>query len=230
MAFLDDDGLIYLWAKIKALFNRGVIGLSIDGKTITYRKGDGSTGTLTTQDTVYTHPSYTARTSGLYKITVNSLGHVTDVSAVTKADIVALGIPEVDTLYVHPTWTNDNVNKNGLYKITVDTYGHITALTPITDMATTGDINTAKNEVLSLAQAYADQKVASLYKYKGSVADESKLPTTGNTVGDVYNIEAASNYGSAGMNVVWTGTSWDALGSAYDVVSITNTQIDTICV
>lgn len=48
-------------------------------------------------DTVYTHPSYTAYTSGLYKITTNSLGHVTSATAVTKGDITALGIPGSDT-------------------------------------------------------------------------------------------------------------------------------------
>lgn len=47
----------------------------------------------------YTHPSHTARASGLYKITVDSLGHVTAVSAVQKSDITALGIPDSDTTY-----------------------------------------------------------------------------------------------------------------------------------
>lgn len=47
----------------------------------------------------YTHPSHTARASGLYKITVDSLGHVTDVSAVQKSDITALGIPSSNTTY-----------------------------------------------------------------------------------------------------------------------------------
>lgn len=47
----------------------------------------------------YTHPSHTARTSGLYKITVDSLGHVTAVSAVQKSDITGLGIPGSDTTY-----------------------------------------------------------------------------------------------------------------------------------
>ena len=32
-------------------------GLSVSGKTVTYTKGDGTTGTITTQDTVYTHPT-----------------------------------------------------------------------------------------------------------------------------------------------------------------------------
>ena len=47
----------------------------------------------------YTHPTHTARASGLYKITVDSLGHVTDVSAVQKSDITALGIPSYNTTY-----------------------------------------------------------------------------------------------------------------------------------
>lgn len=47
----------------------------------------------------YTHPTHTARTSGLYKITVDSLGHVTAVSAVQKSDITGLGIPGSDTTY-----------------------------------------------------------------------------------------------------------------------------------
>ena len=53
----------------------------------------------------YTHPSYTARSSGLYKITVDASGHVSTVTAVTKADITALGIPgqDTNTIYTHPT-------------------------------------------------------------------------------------------------------------------------------
>lgn len=47
----------------------------------------------------YTHPTHTARASGLYKITVDSLGHVTAVAKVEKTDITALGIPGSDTTY-----------------------------------------------------------------------------------------------------------------------------------
>lgn len=45
----------------------------------------------------YTHPAYTARSAGLYKTTVDSQGHVSNVASVTKADITALGIPSSDT-------------------------------------------------------------------------------------------------------------------------------------
>lgn len=44
-------------------------------------------------DTVYNHPSYDTHASGLYKVTVDNTGHVSAATAVTKADIVALGIP-----------------------------------------------------------------------------------------------------------------------------------------
>ena len=56
-----------------------------------------------------------------------------------------------------------------------------------------------------------DAKVSSVYKYKGSVANESALPTEGQVVGDVYNLE------DTGMNVAWTGEGWDKLGSVVDL-------------
>ena len=47
----------------------------------------------------YTHPSYTQRPSGLYKVTVDTYGHVSAAAAVAKADITALGIPGTNTTY-----------------------------------------------------------------------------------------------------------------------------------
>lgn len=51
----------------------------------------------------YVHPSYNAAASGLYKITVDEFGHVSSVVAVSKDDIVGLGIPEQDTTYGNAT-------------------------------------------------------------------------------------------------------------------------------
>ena len=53
------------------------------------------TNVISATDTKYTHPTTTARASGLYKITVNTLGHVTGATAVVKTDITELGISEV---------------------------------------------------------------------------------------------------------------------------------------
>lgn len=44
-----------------------------------------------------------------------------------------------------------------------------------------------------------DNKVSSIYKYKGSVANKEALPTENLTIGDVYNLE------DTGMNVAYTG-------------------------
>lgn len=59
--------------------------------------------TISSKDTVYTHPSYTPRNSGLYKFSVDNSGHVNSVTAVSKNDITALGIPAQDTKYTLPT-------------------------------------------------------------------------------------------------------------------------------
>lgn len=62
----------------------------------------------------YTHPAHTSATKGLYKIAVDSLGHVSTTEAVTKGDITALGIPgsapTVDTA-MSATSTNAVQNK-----------------------------------------------------------------------------------------------------------------------
>ena len=106
----------------------------------------------------YTHPTFTSRNSGLYKITVNGEGHVTAATAVSKTDITALGIPAQDTTYNNATTSADGLmssedktklngiasgaNKythpsfpakaSGLYKITVNNQGHVTATASVT--------------------------------------------------------------------------------------------------
>ena len=77
----------------------------------------------------YTHPSYTARASRLYKVTVDSTGHVSAAAAVDKSDITALGVPAQDTTYTHPSYT---ARASGLYKVTVDSTGHVSAATAVT--------------------------------------------------------------------------------------------------
>ncbi len=56
-----------------------------------------------------------AYSSGLYKITTNSEGHVTAATAVSKADITALGIPSSDTNTTYSLSTGDG---NGQIKVT----------------------------------------------------------------------------------------------------------------
>ena len=89
--------------------------------------------------------------------------------------------------------------------------------------------NTTQIATTAFVKAAVDTAVSGLYKYKGSVATASDLPTTGNVTGDVWDIQQTSTYGAPGTNVVWNGTAWDALGGLFEITSITNSEIDTIC-
>ena len=69
--------------------------------------------------------------------------------------------------------------------------------------------------------------IASVYRYKGSVATYADLPSSGQEVGDVYNVE------EDGANYAWTGTAWDKLSenlSNYVTINgaatLTNKTID----
>lgn len=65
-------------------------------------------------------------------------------------------------------------------------------------------------------------EIANAYIYKGSVATVSALPTSGNTAGDVYNVEAD------GGNYAWNGTEWDALGGTVTIEIATEAEIDAL--
>ena len=90
----------------------------------------------------------------------------------------------------------------------------------------TNDYTTAEKNKLAAfgaASTYAlKTDITNMYKYKGSVATVSALPSSDNTTGDVYNVEAT------GMNYAWNGTAWDALGEIFTITSISNSDIDTI--
>lgn len=259
--------------------------VSADTKTDTLELVAGSNVTLTpdatndkvtiaAKDTVFTHPAYTAKASGLYKVTVDGTGHVSATTAVAKADITALGIPGQDTKYDDfkgTDGTNPGVRglvpapaktasgaflssegewKNIFIKCTDNGSGYLdlylivdnralaTTHIPAADSNQMGVLSstlydklTALPTAATLSSTYAKKsELVGMYKYKGSVTDASKLPTTGQTTGDVYNIETASAYGGAGMNVAWNGSAWDPLGEIFTITSITNAQIDTICV
>lgn len=74
-----------------------------------------------------------------------------------------------------------------------------------------GKITTLEGKVQTL-----ETLATTIYDFKGSVAFES-LPTTGQKVGDAYNITNNFTLGGqdylAGTNVAWNGTTWDALAS-----------------
>ncbi len=333
-SFLDYTGLSYFWGKVKALLNDKVDkvsgkGLSTNDYTTTEKN---KLSGIEAGANKYTHPAYTAKTAGLYKVTVDATGHVSAATAVAKSDITGLGIPAQDTTYsdmtaatssaagAHglvpapgagkqesylrgdgtwavPTDTDTKVNvtlatttkayllatsttptstaagvtavsDTGVYldtaagKLTAGSFAgdgaNLTALNgsnissgtvaaarigslpankitsgtfdaarlPVASASSAGVMSAADYSKLAAFGSASDyalkSEVGGAYVYKGSKASASALPTTGNTTGDVWNVE------DTGMNYAWTGTAWDALGMTLTIDSITNAEIDTM--
>lgn len=200
--YLDGNGLLYLWGKIKALVSdkvNRVEGMGLSTNDYTNAEKEKLNGVATGAN-AYTHPAYPAVSAGLYKVTVDVQGHVTEAAAVTKSDITALGIPSQDTTYQAASGSAPGL-MSAVDKRKLDAFSEASAY------ATLSALNSA---------------VTGLYKYKGSVPTAANLPAFGNATGDVYDVRAD------GQNYAWNGTAWDALGAALVIDPITNAEIDAL--
>jgi hypothetical protein len=81
-----------------------------------------------------------------------------------------------------------------------------------TSISTKADKTYVDNTLKSYATTkYVDEKVSTVYRYKGNVANKSSLPADNNVIGDVWNAE------DTGKNYVWTGSEWDDIGGVVDL-------------
>ena len=120
--------------------------------SVNYTAGDtnGHLDVNGTDVTVYTHPAHTAKSSGLYKITVDAEGHVSEAEAVTKQDITGLGIPAQDTTYQKATAAADGLmSKEHFSKVE----GIAEGATKVEASATPGNIkiNGSETTVVTIA-------------------------------------------------------------------------------
>ena len=114
----------------------------------------------------------------------------------TPQDIASLNIPRK---------TSDLTNDSGFINKSVN------------------DLVNYYNKTETYNKTEIDSKISSVYKYKGSVATYEDLPSSGLTIGDVYNVE------SDGSNYAWNGIAWDKLGGDVDLSNYYNkTQTDTL--
>lgn len=100
-----------------------------------------------------------------------------------------------------------------------DIDGTTTALTERIDTVT-NNLATHEADFNNPHKVTAEQLgLTTVYQYKGSVATYAALPTTGQKVGDVWNVETADpDHGiKAGDNVAWDGAQWDILGGNHDL-------------
>jgi hypothetical protein len=219
--YLDNDGLLYLWQKIKNVFaTKDALNDKVDKVT-----GKGlSTNDYTTaeKDKLNGIEAGAQVNPQIYadKNNRNIFGYVLDNDAGAlimryddgSLDGGGIAVPlasaaqeAIESLSTAVAGKVDAEDGKGL---------------------STNDYTTAEKNKLAAfgaASTYAlKTDITNMYKYKGSVATVSALPSSDNTTGDVYNVEAT------GMNYAWNGSAWDALGEIFTITSISNGDIDTI--
>lgn len=97
---------------------------------------------------------------------------------------------------------------------TSDKSVNITMPTAVSDLTNDSGYQTASDVQSAISAA-----TISAYKYKGSVATQAALPSSGNIAGDVWDVQ------DTGVNYAWTGTAWDALGSYVDTSILWTSQM-----
>lgn len=106
-----------------------------------------------------------------------------------------------------------NVSASGTVTATGGFVGNLTGTA--SQAASDGNGNNIAATYATIANTYTkaqvDAKVSSVYRIMGSVASYDDLPTSGQTVGDVYNVL------DTGANYVWTSSGWDKLSETVDL-------------
>lgn len=232
--YLDNDGVLYLWGKVKSLVS-GAVPTKTSDLT-------NDSGFITSADVPEGASASTATplmdgTAAVGTSTAFARGDHVHPSDTAKVDKVAnRGLISITKESVTDgVKINYVINKDGAETDSSFTAVSTTAYTAAMQAAMQA-LNGKANSATTLAgygitNAYTKTEVdnaigsavTNMYKYKGSVATVSALPSSGQTTGDVYNVEAT------GMNYAWNGTAWDALGEIFTITAITNSELDTIC-
>lgn len=125
-----------------------------------------------------------------------------------------------DAAYAYSQETHAPVNAQANVIETINVNG---SAATVTNKAVNLTIPTTVASLADAANYALKSDLTNVYKYKGSVAAVSNLPSSGNTAGDVYDVQ------EDGMNYAWNGSAWDALGTAsVEVEALTAAEIDAI--
>ena len=242
---LDSNGLQYVWNKIKARFAEKTDipaassltpledGTASAGSATTWAKGDHVHPTDTSRAPLAS-PAFTGTPTAPTPLSSDNSQKIATTEFVQSAVAGIEGAVYTIEQSQADGHTFTMTGSNG-YSQSITIPDNDTTYNPATQSANGLMSSTDKTKLddFQAASNYAlKSEITGVYRYKGSVATESLLPITGMEHGDVYDIVAASSYGAPGMNVAWNEdtNTWDALGEKFQVTTITNQQIDEICV
>lgn len=240
--YLDANGLLYLWDKIKAYVDEHAPSGGNDlnlapGCLLTAHNWQvaptvGETQTISASYLVGRYPAKNSQILALIRL-------VSTGRPIYVAYYEVIEVPENPT--VNSTYTMRCVNLLHVNEIAWnDISGKPTDLVydddlteALTDYSTKYEMTQAIDQaLLSYATTESvttaiNQAVSSVYRYAGSVSTYANLPTVDLTAGDVYNVTDTD------MNYAWvqpdTGDGyWDPLGSTFSIEPIPNSVIQEI--
>lgn len=219
--YLDNDGLLYLWQKIKNVFaTKDALNDKVDKVT-----GKGlSTNDYTTDEKNKLNGIKSGAQVNPKVIVDGNSREILGYSVNDDNGVLVMGYEDTSTDGGTIAVPLASAAQEAIESLSTALAGKVDAEDG--KGLSTNDYTTAEKNKLAAfgaASTYAlKTDITNMYKYKGSVATVSALPSSGNTTGDVYNVEAT------GMNYAWNGTAWDALGEIFTITSISNGDIDTI--
>lgn len=150
------------------------------------------------------------------------------------ADVPEFGIDEIDqnsiiqiSNCIFDNGTNTSLMIEGSYDVQNHRYVQLGYVSSIEGYDTNNFYGLpTTNAILDYLKNYAKKSdISTVYKYKGTKTKFSELTTSGNTIGDVWNItNADAEHGiKAGDNVAWNGTAWDNLSGTVDLSAYATT-------
>lgn len=179
-------------------------GLSVSGKTITYTKGDNTTGTITTQDTNTTYSNATTSTAGLMSASDKSkLDAITaSADAVSVTQKLTSGT-EIGTVTINGTGTK-------LYAPT-NTDTHYASKNVVGSTTATSNTTTALTNGNVYLNSVENGAVTSTHKISGSGATTVTTDASGNIVISSTDTNTNTTY-SAGTGISLSGTTFSNSG------------------
>ena len=232
--YLDSDGLLYFWQKIKNLFAvkaDAVKNITRSGTTFTATRADGTTFTFTQQDNTVEKTSTTPKMDGTAAIgseTKYAAGdhvHPSDTTKVDKVSGKGLSTNDFTDSYKNLIDTHsgqiENIANNMVYEYDV---GHNNGICPL---------NASGKVDSSYLPSYVDDVIEAYARSGQTALSAGWLSTTSGgsaltpETGKIYVLMANSGDYAANSQFRWGGTAYVKLSDG-GVSSITNAEIDTI--